>query len=493
MTLEEMQAEKAAIDRRQRIAEMLMQQGQEPIDTNQQAGGYVVPVSPLTAISKIAQQLSGAYIGNKADKEKDAIQARRLKQLSEIDFSSPTASNDLAKAGMIEEAIKMRMSNAQDGPVYDYLDTTKGVLRVNKRGTDIEELPYSMSRSSPELQANITAGREGQKGVELTDAKGHPYRSTQYSANPRDFKNLIGSLINVESGGNPNAVSPKGATGLTQIMPETAKNPGYGVQPMQGNTPDEQIRFGSDYLRAMIKQNGGDVKKGLAAYNAGLGNVDSQAGNEYAEKVLGPVMGQSPAEAAEAKARAELPIKIEEKQAVSDIENQQKIEQERNKRTEGAKITGQTLNQMYRYLYPSDESGNPVINRDETGRLVPPDEKMITGASPADRLRMLYHEYSNTEDPLTANTTQVKKLGAQLVLAATGGSLGAQISNADRSYLERAQGILESSQNITDVYNAISDIEAKIKEITGAKEQEDIGLTPEEQQELEQLRLRFKK
>jgi len=78
MTADQYQSEEAAIKRRQAIAQMLMQQGQEPIQTNEVAGGYVVPVSPLNAIAKIAQQLSGAYIGRKTeDRATKLAQSRR--------------------------------------------------------------------------------------------------------------------------------------------------------------------------------------------------------------------------------------------------------------------------------------------------------------------------------------------------------------------------------------------------------------------------------
>jgi hypothetical protein len=96
---------------------------------------------------------------------------------------------------------------------------------------------------------------------------------------------VMPNLVQVESGGNPNAVSNKGAQGLTQVMPETAKNPGYGVQPMQDNTPQENVRFGTDYLAALIKANNGDVSKALSAYNAGQNN--QKAAGNYSQKVFG--------------------------------------------------------------------------------------------------------------------------------------------------------------------------------------------------------------
>lgn len=76
-----------------------------------------------------------------------------------------------------------------------------------------------------------------------------------------------------ESGGNPNAVSPKGARGLMQVMPATARDPGFGIRPSNG-TPADDVRVGKEYRRTMQKRYGGDPAKMWAAYNAGPGRVD---------------------------------------------------------------------------------------------------------------------------------------------------------------------------------------------------------------------------
>lgn len=98
---------------------------------------------------------------------------------------------------------------------------------------------------------------------------------------------LLHKVITQESSGNPYAVSSAGAQGIMQIMPETARNPGYGVTPLQGwdgvnpmTAPiEEQIRFGRDYLNAMKNLHGGDERLALASYNAGPGAVQA-AGNQ---------------------------------------------------------------------------------------------------------------------------------------------------------------------------------------------------------------------
>jgi hypothetical protein len=86
-------------------------------------------------------------------------------------------------------------------------------------------------------------------------------------------------LIKQESGGNPNAVSPKGAFGLAQLMPGTSRDPGFGVKPFDPSVPGDNERMGKDYRRAMLARYGNDPKRALAAYNWGHGNADKWNGD----------------------------------------------------------------------------------------------------------------------------------------------------------------------------------------------------------------------
>ena len=76
-----------------------------------------------------------------------------------------------------------------------------------------------------------------------------------------------------ESGGNPNAVSPKGARGLMQVMPGTARDPGFGIRPSDGS-PADDVRVGREYRAKMQDRYGGDLAKMWGAYNWGPGNLD---------------------------------------------------------------------------------------------------------------------------------------------------------------------------------------------------------------------------
>lgn len=70
-------------------------------------------------------------------------------------------------------------------------------------------------------------------------------------------------------------VSPKGAKYGMQVLPETAKKPGFGIKPAQNDGPEEYNRVGREYIDALTNKYGGDMRKAWAAYNWGHGNVDA--------------------------------------------------------------------------------------------------------------------------------------------------------------------------------------------------------------------------
>lgn len=73
--------------------------------------------------------------------------------------------------------------------------------------------------------------------------------------------------------GSP-VVSPVGARYRMQVMPETARAPGFGIAPARNNSPAEYNRVGEAYTQAMSKRYGGDLRKMWGAYNWGPGNLD---------------------------------------------------------------------------------------------------------------------------------------------------------------------------------------------------------------------------
>lgn len=107
---------------------------------------------------------------------------------------------------------------------------------------------------------------------------------------------LIKAVALTESGFNPRAVSPKGARGLMQLMPATARQ--YGVS--DPHDPYQSLRAGASHLRSLLVEFKGDLSLALAAYNAGSGAVRRYGGvpryretQDYVRKVQSRMGAQS--------------------------------------------------------------------------------------------------------------------------------------------------------------------------------------------------------
>ncbi|MBD5603817.1 MAG: lytic transglycosylase domain-containing protein [Candidatus Eremiobacteraeota bacterium] len=85
---------------------------------------------------------------------------------------------------------------------------------------------------------------------------------------------LVSAMIQVESHGDPAAVSRAGAQGLMQLMPDTALT--YGV--VDAFDPQENVSGGCRYMKDLLKRYHNNVSLALAAYNAGPGAGDATHG-----------------------------------------------------------------------------------------------------------------------------------------------------------------------------------------------------------------------
>ena len=168
-----------------------------------------------------------------------------------------------------------------------YLDTGKhlGKFRTAEEATTFakqlhneQDKMYSPGNTLNNFSTTSGGGADKKVGAQKTSYM--PKFITE--ANAGEVDNILVKLAQKESGGlhiNPTTrqlvESPKGAKGVTQVMPATGVDPGYGVQPLRDQSEVEYKRFSRDYFVAMLKEFNGDVGKALAAYNYGPVNVKS--------------------------------------------------------------------------------------------------------------------------------------------------------------------------------------------------------------------------
>jgi soluble lytic murein transglycosylase-like protein len=138
----------------------------------------------------------------------------------------------------------------------------------------------------PAVAVAAPAGRNGDHWDHIQDA------ALRYGLDP----DLVAAVIRTESGFRSRAVSPKGAMGLMQLMPSTARL--LGVEDAFDGR--ENIFGGCRYLRSLIDQFDGDLKLALAAYNAGPEAVSRHNGvppyretQNYVRQVMALYNGES--------------------------------------------------------------------------------------------------------------------------------------------------------------------------------------------------------
>lgn len=151
--------------------------------------------------------------------------------------------------------------------------TQKELVKLTRESSEIAYAMNQLGKPSSDLatqQLISYSQSSGQfSGLSSSDIDYLVRKSVEYGVDSR----LVAALISAESGGNQSAVSPAGAIGVGQLMPETAKE--LGVNPYDKL---QNIEGTIKYLAQMLQRFGGDVSKALAAYNAGAGAVEAYNG-----------------------------------------------------------------------------------------------------------------------------------------------------------------------------------------------------------------------
>jgi len=234
-----------------------------------------------------------------------------------LSMADESVSQQLAKKGMLgvgkllyEHLAKRLETTSQPEPHVKTGKAPGAIPSATPSDTPCAEPPRQLKVAKPEAVV-VTASRQTPVSPD-SDPRSQPLSNTATSEAATQPENempalnryiehirtaaaetnlpedLLRSMILRESGGDARAVSRKGAAGLMQLMPDTARAMGVSDR----FDPKESIMGGAKYLRSLVDRFG-DLKTALAAYNAGPTNVARNAGKvpsaetgKYVETIL---------------------------------------------------------------------------------------------------------------------------------------------------------------------------------------------------------------
>jgi len=167
------------------------------------------------------------------------------------------------KRSLIALALTIGMASPAAAQIYTWRDADGTLVLSDRPRSDHGQMNTFAVSGATSVRATKPLGASARSAVYEASISEHS-RRMGVSAD------LVRAVIQVESAFNPTAVSTKGAMGLMQLMPATARELGVS-NPFE---PDENIRGGVEYLKRLLVRYNHKVELALAAYNAGMGNVE---------------------------------------------------------------------------------------------------------------------------------------------------------------------------------------------------------------------------
>lgn len=200
---------------------------------------------------------------------------------------------------MVKNPDALRSAKLAAGEVSQYIDSKPKLTKASaSRSSDLARLDPNYSRAAA---TRSVSAAEIDKFIDEAAAR--------HKVDP----NLVRALVKVESNYNPRAVSSKGAIGLMQLMPSTARH--YDV-----NNPfdaKQNVDAGVRHLKGLLNDFNGNVPLSLAAYNAGESAVQRHSGippyqetRNYVRKITNMIGGSGDTGEARAAATLKVPISV---------------------------------------------------------------------------------------------------------------------------------------------------------------------------------------
>ncbi len=206
------------------------------------------------------------------------------------DVSITTTTDDSGRKIYVNDVVTPKASaektTSRSVPAQAFRSQANGLVFWSTTERRWKPVPHARARAAKSAAAEVdrffdnpgaeqnSAPRNGFTQREIDEAI--VAAASRHSVDP----NLVRALVKVESNFNPNAVSRKGAMGLMQLMPQTARQ----LKLSNPFNPEQNIDAGVRHLRDLLDSYGGDVRLSLAAYNAGMGAVARSSGiPHYAE------------------------------------------------------------------------------------------------------------------------------------------------------------------------------------------------------------------
>lgn len=228
--------------------------------------------------SKAADEFKKAWYGTEDGKPtgNDALPGVTSNSQSIYENSTYKKYNDLLNKYLPEWLGGTPSDRKKDQDEKSYWDTTKTLLSkiadaiVTPAGAS--SLEPSIGGYQPNVPLNAQAARLGAKGKAFLQAMAGEFGALEGKYGLP--AGLLSSVAATESGGDPFAVSPKGAKGPFQFMDGTARD--LGLKGMDVYDPHKSADAAARYLRYLLDATGGDLEKALASYNWGLGNVQKK-------------------------------------------------------------------------------------------------------------------------------------------------------------------------------------------------------------------------